>query len=47
MTGNEADAEAAKEKLEQAADSGFAYLSENRSEYTKIANEAEKRAWGE
>jgi hypothetical protein len=31
--------------MKQAADSGFAYISENRSKYTKIANEAEKRAW--
>ena len=45
ISGSEEDAEKAKEKLEQAADSGFAYLSENRSKYTKIANEAEKRAW--
>ena len=47
MSGNEEDAEKAKEKLDQAVDSGMAYLSENRSEYTKIANEVEKRAWGE
>ena len=47
MTGNEEDSQKAKEKLEQAADSGFAYLSENRTKYTKIANEAEQRAWKE
>jgi len=47
VTGNEEDAEKAKEKMEQAVDSGFAYLSENRSKYTKIANEAERRAWEE
>lgn len=47
MTGNEEDAEKAKEKLEQAAESGMAYMSENRSKYTQIANEAEKRAWEE
>lgn len=47
ITGNEEDAEKAKEKFEQAQESGFAYLSENRSKYTKIANEVEKRAWEE
>jgi len=47
ITGNEEDAEKAKEKMEQAVDSGFAYLSENRSKYTQIANEVEKRAWEE
>lgn len=45
ITGNEKDVEKAKAKKSQAVDSGFAYLSENRSEYTKIADEAEKRAW--
>ena len=33
--------------MNQAVDSGFAYLSENRSQYAKIADEAQKRAWGE
>ena len=47
VTGNEEDAQKAKEQMEKAAESGFAYMSENRSEYTKIANEVEKRAWGE
>lgn len=47
VTGNEEDAEKAKQQLEQAAESGMAYLSENRSRYTQIANEAEKRAWAE
>ena len=47
VTGNEEDAQKAKEQMEQAANSGFAYMSENRTEYTKIANEVEKRAWGE
>jgi len=47
VTGNEEDAQKAKEKMENAVDSGFAYFSENRSTYTKIANEAEKRAWRE
>lgn len=47
VTGNEEDEEKAKEKLDQAVDSSLAYMSENRSEYTKIANEVEKRAWGE
>ncbi len=46
-TGNEEDAETAKAKMNQAVDSGFAYLSENRSKYSQIANEAEKRAWNE
>ena len=45
MTGNDEDAEKAKEKMEQAVESSFAYMSENRSEYTKIANAAEERAW--
>lgn len=45
VTGNEADSEKAKAKMDQAINSGFAYLSENRSKYTKIANEVEKRAW--
>ena len=45
ITGNEADTKKAKEKMKQAVDSGFAYISENRSKYTKIANEAENRAW--
>ena len=47
ITGNEEDAAKAKEKLEQAADSGMAYFSENRSQYTKVADAAEKRAWEE
>ncbi len=47
MTGNEEDAARAQEQLEKAADSGMAYLSENRSKYTQIANEVEKRAWEE
>ena len=47
MTGNEEDAAKAQEELEKAADSGMAYLSENRTKYTQIANEVEKRAWGE
>ena len=47
VTGNEEDAEKAKENMEKAVDSGFAYLSENRSKYTQIANSAEKRAWEE
>ena len=33
--GNEEDAEKAKQKMEQAAESGMAYFSENRSQYTK------------
>ena len=44
ITGNEEDLENAKEKINQAIDSGSAFLSENRSKYTKIANEVEKRA---
>lgn len=47
VTGNEEDSEKAKEKLNQAAESGMAFFSENRTKYTKIADEAEKRAWGE
>jgi len=47
VTGNEEDAQKAKEKMEQAVDSGFAFMSENRSKYTQIANEVEKRAWEE
>ena len=47
ITGNEEDAEKAKEKIQQAAESGMAYLSENRSQYTKVADAAEKRAWEE
>ena len=47
FTGNEEDAEKAKAKMDQAVESGFAYSSENRSKYTQIANEAERRAWGE
>ena len=47
MSGNEEDMEAAKEKMNTAAESGFAYMSENRSRYTKIADEVEKRAWGD
>lgn len=47
MSGSEEDAEAAKEKMNTAVESGFAYVSENRSKYTKIADEVEKRAWGE
>lgn len=46
-TGSEEDAEKAKDQMNQAVDSGFAYLSENRSKYAKIADEAQKRAWGE
>ena len=33
--------------MEQAAESGMAYFSENRSQYTKVADAAEKRAWEE
>lgn len=47
VTGNEEDAAKAKEKMEQAIESGFAYASENRTKYTKIADEVEKRALGE
>ena len=47
VTGNEEDAQKAKEAMEQAADSGLAYISENRSRYTQIANDVEKRVWGE
>ena len=47
MSGSEEDAEAAKEKMNTAVESGFAYVSENRSRYTKIADEVERRAWGE
>lgn len=46
-SGNEEDAAKAKESMDQAVDSGLAYLSENRSKYTQIANEVEKRAWSE
>ena len=46
-SGREKDAEKAKENMDQAVESGFAYLSENRSKYTKIADEVQKRAWGE
>ena len=46
-SGREEDAEKAKENMDQAVESGFAYLSENRSKYTKIADEVQKRAWGE
>ena len=47
MTGNEEDAEKAKEKMEAAVESGFAFASENRTKYTKIADEVQKRAWSE
>ena len=47
ITGNEEDAEKAKEKIQQAADSGMAYFSENKTQYSKVADAAEKRAWGE
>ena len=47
VTGNEEDAQNAKEKMQQAAESGMAYFSENRSQYTKIADAAEERAWVE
>ena len=47
MTGNEEDAAKAKEKMETAVESGFAYASENRTKYTKIADEVENRVWGE
>ena len=47
ISGNEEDAEIAKQQMNQAIDSGMAYMTENRSKYTQIANEAEKRAWGE
>ena len=47
ITGNEEDAEKAKEKIQQAADSGMAYFSENKTQYSKVADAAEKRAWEE
>ena len=47
VTGNEEEDKKAKERMENAAESGMAYFSENRSKYTKIANEVEKRAWNE
>lgn len=46
MSGNEEDAEKAKENINTAVESGFAYASENRSTYTKIADEVEKNALG-
>ena len=46
MSGNEEDAEKAKESMNTAVESGFAYMSENRSRYTKIADEVEKNAIG-
>jgi len=47
MSGSEEDAEAAKEKLNTAVESGFAYMSENRSRYTQVADSVEKNALGE
>jgi len=47
ITENEEDAEEAKAKMQEAVESGFAYMSENRSKYTKVADSVEARAWGE
>lgn len=47
MSGDENAEEGAKEKMEQAVDSSFAFVSENRTTYARIADDAEKRAWGE
>ena len=47
MSGSEEDAEVAKEKMNTAVESGFAYVSENRSKYTQIADAVQKRAWGD
>lgn len=47
MSGNEEDEARAQEDIKAAAESGMGYLSENRTKYTEIANEVEKRAWGE
>lgn len=41
ITGNEEDIENAKEKMNTAINSGMAFASENRTEYAKIADEAE------
>lgn len=46
MSGSEEDAEAAKEKLNTAVESGFAYMSENRSRYTQVADSVEKNILG-
>lgn len=41
------DKEKAKEKLKDAANSGMAFVSENKTEYAKIADKAEKEFMGE
>ena len=41
------DKEKAKEKMKEAASSGMAFLSENKTEYAKIADKAEKDFMGE
>ena len=46
MSGDEEDVQKARENLNAAAESGFAYMSENRSRYTKIADDVEKNAIG-
>lgn len=46
MTGNEEDAEAAKEKMNTAVESGFAYMSENRTKYAQIADSVERDILG-
>lgn len=46
VSGNEQDMEIAKQKMNSAINSGMAYASENRTEYAKIADEAERNLMG-
>ena len=46
-TGNEADMDSAREKMEIAMGSAAAFVTENRSRYAKVSDEVEIRAIGE
>ncbi len=46
-TGNEADMDSAREKMELAMGSAAAFITENRSKYAKVSDEVEIRAIGE
>lgn len=47
VSGNAEDKEKAKEQMQNAAESGMNLVFNNQVQYTKAADSAEKRAWGE
>ena len=47
LSGNAEDKEKAKEQMKNVAESGMNLAFDNQLQYTKTADSAEKRAWGE